>query len=164
MSSKIPTTDAKTYNAMIGRTTLRGILMTESRFDMKPQALAITHTNLKREVRSHVDEVVVTPEGVLHGFIRFEMSSRQKRQRMIHVSAKYFVSYLVEGGCAQDTAELFIDRVGRLAAYPYFRALTASLVAQAGAQIPPLPIVSFQPRNVDFAKDSGPALSPPPAD
>lgn len=156
MSKKAPGTDAKAYNAMIGRTILRGIWMTGSRFDMKPQALEEGEIPLRHEIRSHVDEVVLEDGGIFYGFIGFEVVSRQKRQRVIHVTAKYFVSYEVAGGCDQATAELFITRVGRLAAYPYFRALAASLVAQAGAQIPPLPIMSFQPRNVEYAKDPSP--------
>lgn len=145
--------DAKAYNLVTGRTTLHGIWMMESRFDMKPQALdagdALRHT-----VRTNVDEVVIDAEGELFGFIRFEASSRQGRQRVIHVAAKYFVSYHVAGSCEQALAELFIDRVGRLAAYPYFRALAASLVAQAGVHIPPLPVMSFLPRHIDFARDA----------
>ncbi len=152
--SKSPTQsiDPKVYNAVIARTTLRGIWMTESRFDMKPQALENADVPLKHTVRSQVEEVVNGADGVLFGFLRFEATARNKRQRAIHVTAKYFVSYAVEGGCDEMSAKLFIERVGRLAAYPYFRALVSSLVAQAGAQVPPLPIVSFQPRSVDYAR------------
>lgn len=145
--------DAQAYNLVTGRTTLVGIWMTESRFDMKPQAIDPIEP-LRHEVRSEVEEVIIDGEGALHGFIRFAASSRLKRQRVIHVTGKYFVSYHVDGGCEQTLAELFIDRVGRLAAYPYFRALTASLVAQAGTSIPSLPIMSFLPRNISFASDA----------
>lgn len=154
MSRTIATADDKAYNGMTGRTTLRGIWVTESRFDMKPQALDIGDSPLKYEIRTNVDEVVIDEEGVMYGFIRFEVAARQKRQRVIHVSAKYVASYVVQGGCTQQQGDLFMERVGRLAAYPYFRALSASLVAQAGANLPPLPMMSFAPRNIDFAGDA----------
>lgn len=144
--------DAQAYNLVTGRTTLNGIWMTESRFDLKPEAIDPVEP-MRHDVRTEVNEVILDGEGALYGFIRFSASSRLKRQRVIHVSAKYFVSYYVDGGCEQSLAELFIDRVGRLAAYPYFRALTASLVAQAGVNIPALPIMSFLPRNISFASD-----------
>ena len=139
---------------MVGRTTLRGIWMTESKLDVKPQALGRSDLALKHDLRVEVDEAEVDEDGALFGLIQFEASARLKRQRLIKVTAKYFVSYQVSGGCDQDTADMFLDRVARLAAYPYFRALVGSLLAQSGAQMPPLPIMSFQPRNIYYALDS----------
>jgi hypothetical protein len=156
MAESAPKPDAATYNAIIGRATLRGIWMTESRFDMKPQALSMGD-EMKHDIRSQsADAVVEAESGIVYGFIRFEASSRHKRQRLVNVSAQYFLSYHVDGGCEQDLANLFIERVGRLAAYPYFRALAASLASQAGVQLPPLPIMSFQPRSVEYARDGEP--------
>lgn len=156
MSDAKPPVDAKIYNALTGRAALRGIWMIESRFDMAPQALDADDRSLTHTVRSTDAEVAVDKDGVITGFVRFEAISRYKRRRVINVSARYFVSYHVEGGCEQGMAELFIDRVGKLAAYPYFRALVGSLVAQAGAQVPTLPILSFQPRNIRYAVGSDP--------
>lgn len=125
----------------------------ESKFDMKPQALDADPAVMRHDIRSSVDEVVVNAEGSIYGFIHFHAFSRRKRVRVLQVNAKYFVSYHVDGGCDQAKADLFIERVGRLAAYPYFRALVASLVGQAGAQVPALPVMSFQPRSVDYASE-----------
>ena len=140
--------DSEVYDALAERATLRGIWMTESRFDMSPQAVEFETGPLTHSLRQHPIEAAVEPSGVIHGFIRFEAVSRRERRRVIHVIARYFVSYRVEGGCDQDLAELFVDRVGKLAAYPYFRALVGSLTAQAGVQVPALPILSFRPRNI----------------
>ena len=148
-----PPIDAKVYNALTGRATLRGIWMTESRFDMSPQALDPDDGPLNHTLRPHDVEVTVEEGGVIKGFVRFEAISRRRRKRVVHVGARYFVSYHVEGECDQHMAELFMDRVGKLAAYPYFRALVASLVGQAGAQVPTLPIMSFLPRNIRYASD-----------
>lgn len=152
MTAKDDAPDAKAYNAVIGRALLRGIWLMESRFDMKPQALDGDAPELRYDVRTPEAEAVLEPSGALYGFIEFSASARRKRQRILHVHARYFVSYHVEGGCEQDIAELFVQRVGRLAAYPYFRALAASLSGQAGVAMPPLPIISFQPRSVGYAK------------
>lgn len=149
--------DAKVYNALTGRATLRGIWMTESRFDMSPQALDFEEAPLSHSLRTHDVEVTLEDERVIYGFVRFDAVSRRKRRRVINVSARYFVSYLVEGGCDQAMAELFMDRVGKLAAYPYFRALVASLTGQAGTQVPTLPIMTFQPRNIRYAGEGGAA-------
>lgn len=102
----------------------------------------------------HPSDPVFGEEGFLYGLIKFEASARLKRQRLIKISAKYFLSYHVAGGCDQASADLFLDRVGRLAADPYFRALVGNLGAQAGAQLPVLPILSFQPRGIHYAIQS----------
>jgi uncharacterized protein YndB with AHSA1/START domain len=158
MSADTAAIDAKVYNAAVGRATLRGIWMMESRFDLSPQALEVEpDVALAHTMRVHEAEVTVDADATVRGFIRFEAASRRRRRRVLHVSARYFVSYRVEGGCDQRLAEMFMDRVGKLAAYPYFRALVASLAAQAGAQVPTLPILSFRPRSIRYADDDGPA-------
>lgn len=158
MPAQAEAVDAKVYNAAVGNATLRGIWMTESRFDLNPQALETEpDVPLSHTLRTHKPEVSVDQDGTIRGFVRFEAASRRRRKRVLHVSAKYFISYRVEGGCDQRMAELFMDRVGKLAAYPYFRALVASLAAQAGAQVPTLPILSFKPRNIRYADDEGPS-------
>lgn len=145
--------DAQVYNALTGRATLRGIYLTEARFDMTPQALELDDGSLSHTIRPSDIEVTVEDDGVISGIVRFEAISRRKRRRVIYVSARYFVSYHVEGGCDHAMAALFLDRVGKLAAYPYFRALVGSLVAQAGTTVPALPILTFQPRSVQYAAD-----------
>jgi hypothetical protein len=153
MSKPASFQEANNYNAMVRRTTLRGLWLTESKFEMKPEALDPDSLAMRHDVRTSVVEVVIDENGLIYGFIQFSAFSRRKRQRVLQVSAKYFASYHVDGGCDQSSAHLFVERVGRLAAYPYFRALVASLVGQAGAQIPPLPVMSFQPRSVDYASE-----------
>lgn len=141
------------YNQAIGRTTLRGIWMTSCQFDVKPEAVGRSDLALKRAMKVQVDEAVILEDGRMYGFISYEASSRLQRQKLIKVQAKYFVSYHCQGGCDQATADMFMDRVGRLAAYPYFRSLAATLTSQAGVHSPPLPMLSFQPRMVDYAVD-----------
>ena len=152
-AKKGETVDAQVYNALIGRATQRGIYLTETRIDMTPQALELDDGGLNHTIRPSDIEVTIETDGVISGIVRFEAISRRKRRRVIYVSARYFVSYHVEGGCDQAMAELFLDRVGKLAAYPYFRALVGSLVAQAGTRVPALPILTFQPRSVQYAAD-----------
>ncbi len=139
--------DTKVYDALISGARLLGIWMTESRFDMNPQALD-AGALMSHSLRTLPAEVTVEPGGTISGFIRFEAVSRHKRRRVIHATARYFVSYRIGDALDEATARLFVDRVGRLAAYPYFRALVSSLVAQAGAQVPTLPILTVSPHHV----------------
>lgn len=145
--------DATAFNSVTGRTVLRGIRLTDTRFDMKPDAL-VTDGVWQNAMRGESIETFSEPDtGRLYGIFLFEVVCRQRRKRVLSVTAHYVVSYQVAGPFDEEIGALFVERVGRVAAYPYFRALVANLVSQAGMQMPPLPIISAAPRNVTSAKD-----------
>jgi hypothetical protein len=144
--------DADAYNSVVGRTELRGIRLTESRFELKPDALQIDPSSWRYAMSNAIVEAFVDEEnGALHGFLQYEAIVRHRRKRILFASARYMVSYEVDGECPPELGALFIERVGRIAAYPYFRGLVASLVAQAGIVMPPLPVISFAPRSLASA-------------
>lgn len=146
--------DAAAYNSVVGRTVLRSIRLTDIKFDMKPDALSVDQANWRNSIREEAIEAFLDPEnGRLYGIFVFEFVARYRRKRLLSATAHYLVSYRVEGPCDPEVGALFAERVGRVAAYPYFRALVSSLVSQAGLQMPPLPIISAAPRNVNSAKD-----------
>jgi hypothetical protein len=146
--------DAEAYNGVVGRALLRGIRLTESRFDMKPDALELDAKTWRKDIRGEVEEVFVDAEsGRLAGTFLFEVVCRHRRKRLLSASARYLVSYQVAGPFDQDSAQLFVERVGRVVAYPYFRALVASLTSQAAVEMPPLPIISLAPRTVASGAD-----------
>lgn len=146
--------DAQVYNAMVGRTTLTNIRLTDTRFEMKADALGSDPLEWRKEVRRQPTDVYVDSEtGRLFGSFRFELICREKRKRVFSCSAIYLLSYRVQGGCEQDIGQLFIERVGPVVLYPYFRATVAHLASQAAVQLPPLPLVSIAPRSVKSAAE-----------
>lgn len=146
--------DAQTYNALVGRATLTNIRLTESKFDIKPEALGTDPDTWRKEVRAEPVEVFADPEtGRLFGSFLFELVCRHRRKRVLSCSARYLVSYRVHGGCEAEIGELFVERVGKVVIYPYFRATVAQLTAQSAVQMPPLPIISLAPRNVKSAAE-----------
>lgn len=146
--------DARSYNAVVGRTEIRGIRLLESRFEIKPEALEVDPSAWRKTVNFEVGEVVVTQEtGKLYGVLQYEVICRHGRKRILGATARYLVSYHVHGGCSQADGEVFVERVGRVAVYPYFRSLIATLVADAGVQMPPLPVISLAPRPLASAAE-----------
>lgn len=146
--------DPAAYNSVVGRTVLRGIRLTETRFDIKPEALELDPSTWRNSISGEAVEVFTDPEiGKLYGIFLFEVVCRHRRKRLLSTSARYLVSYQVTGDFDPEIGELFVERVGRVVAYPYFRAVVASLVSQAGIQMPPLPIISLAPRSVASARD-----------
>lgn len=145
--------DSSQYNELVGRTVLRAIRVIESRFDMKPEALGIESSAWRNSISQEVMSAFVEEgSSSFYGFIRFEMVARHRRKRVLSASARYLVSYQVAGDCDEKLAELFVARVGRVAAYPYFRVLVATLVSQAGVIMQPLPMISLAPRSLGSAQ------------
>ena len=113
------------YNNVVSRTVIRGIRMTECRFDMKPEALEVDPSIWFYSVRGELAEVFPDVEtGKLYGTFVFEVVCRHRRKRLLVASARYLVSYAVQGAFEPDVGALFVERVGRVAAYPYFGRLS----------------------------------------
>jgi hypothetical protein len=154
--------DPQTYNSIVARAHLRSIRMTASHFDMKPEALDLDPDAWRNNVSVSVLERFLEAEsGSLFGIFGFEVVCRQGRKRVLSASATYLVSYRVEGECNQAACELFVERVGKIATYPYFRSLVSSLTSQAGLVMRPLPVLSFAPRSIESAAnlEQSPGLS-----
>jgi len=142
------------YNDFVGRTVLRSIRLIDSRFEMKPEALGTPTSAWRNSLSQQPGDAFIDEEsGVFYGFIRFEMIARHRRKRIVTALAQYMVSYQVTGTCEQVLADMFVERVGRIAAYPYYRALVATLVSQAGIVMHPLPMISVAPRSLASARD-----------
>lgn len=154
MARDANTVDAATYNALVGRATLTNIRLTEAKFDIKPEALATQPDAWRKDVRAEPVEVFADAEtGRLYGSFLFELTCRHRRKNVMTCSARYLVSYRVHGGCEPEIGELFVERVGKVVVYPYFRATVAQLTAQSAVQMPPLPIISLAPRSVKSAAE-----------
>lgn len=145
---------ASQYNDFVGRTVLRSIRLIESRFEMKPEALGIPTSAWRNSLSQQPGDAFIDEEsGIFNGFIRFEMIARHRRKRIVTALAQYMVSYQVTGACDQALADMFVERVGRIASYPYYRVLVATLVSQAGIVMQPLPMISVAPRSLASARD-----------
>ncbi len=144
--------DAGSYNAVVGRTEMRGIRLLNSRFEIKPDALEVEPSAWRKVVNFDLGEIVVAEDtGRLYGVLHYEVICRHGRKRLLSANASYLVTYHVNGQCSQADGEVFIGRVGRVAVYPYFRSLVATLVANAGLQMSPLPVISLAPRPLSSA-------------
>jgi len=143
--------DAATYNHVVNRTNLRSIRLLESRFEIKPEALEVDPSEWRKAVEFELGEVIITETGGLYAVLHFQIICRHGRKRVLHASCRYLAHYKVDGEFSREDGETFMERVARVAVYPYFRSLIASLVAEAGLQMPPLPILSLQPRTLGSA-------------
>jgi preprotein translocase subunit SecB len=145
--------DAKAYNSLVGRATLRSIRLTSSRLDLRANALEVPSQHWKRRLNENIETFVDLEASRLYGMFVFEVVCRHGRQKMLTVSGTYLVSFSVDGHADEVAGQLFVERVGRVAVYPYFRSLVSGLITETGITLPPLPIISAAPRTIKSALD-----------
>lgn len=144
--------NATVYNNLVARAHLRTIRLTASRFDLKPEALGLDPDSWRNGISAALAHSFYEPEsGSLYGIFSFDVICRQGRKRVLSISSTYLTNYRVEGDCDGEACELFLERVGKIATYPYFRTHVATLTSQAGLLMPPLPIMGVAPRSVEGA-------------
>lgn len=91
---------------------------------------------------------------MLAGTFRFNIGAKSGRKTVLKSVADYLVAYEFSEAVDEVAARAFCSRIGLYAAYPYYRALVASLSASANLNLPTLPMIATR----------GVKLPEPPAD
>jgi hypothetical protein len=130
------------YNLVARRASLESINLLNSRFDVLMESFAAQNAwklNYGRKVLScHYSEEDLSVAGIFQYFV----TAKHGRKRALHCVADYAVFYEVPANSTEEAAKGYCHNVGTFAAYPYFRALFAQLVAGAGLSLPPLPAIA----------------------
>ena len=87
-----------------------------------------------------------TEAGTAVGLFEFwvEAKGRESKETLLRFDCSYVVGY---GGLdlsseeLEAAAKLFVNRVGKFAVYPYVRGMLSRLSAEAGVDLPPLPVL-----------------------
>jgi hypothetical protein len=139
--------DPAEYNRLVAHAKVQTIRLINTRYDMKPAALSGTREDWDYSVSyrlldSHCDNDAHT----LTGTWEYTATCVQGKRKLLTVIAKYLVGYRLSDVCDPEAGLHFLERVGKFAAYPYFRSTFATLTQQSGIELHPLPIISEQPR------------------
>jgi hypothetical protein len=143
---------ATRYNAVVAAATLAAVLLTELEFKHEP----VADTTAKRDLHFGGEIVAVTFEpatGTATGMFQWWVEARHGAAVSLRLTAKYVVQYAGLVGQDEDAAKAFVAKVGRFASYPYFRALASQINWEAGANLPPMPVL----------RESSPLPAPAPA-
>ena len=130
------------YDAVATTANLEGISLFLTKFDFNPECLGDQgqwKLNVGRKILScrfsEEDRSVI-------GIFEYFVTAKSGRKRAMHCVAHYGVFYQTPEGATEEAAKGFCRNVGTFAAYPYFRALFAQLVAGTGLTLPPLPVIA----------------------
>lgn len=144
-SQETATFSKEEYAAVVGKATLRHILLIESHFYVAPDMYAATtrHFNVElKEMRLGVDDATGNADGRYHWVIT---GHDEKGSELTRIEAVFLSGYADLKECARPAVEHFLTKIGQFAAFPYLRSFVASLNGFSGANIPTLPVLREQP-------------------
>lgn len=142
--------DAEKYNRLVSHATIRDIRLVGSKFDLKPEAVEANDRVWSFSLSDQLDDWTCDNEKeTLSGLYSYTASCMEGRRKLISVTGRYLSTYNLSDLCDEEAGRRFLARVGRFSAYPYFRAMFATLTQQSGVMLPPLPVISDGPRWVN---------------
>jgi hypothetical protein len=144
--------DPRDYNQVVAQARLIAVRLISSKLQVNPTAFADEGAKTKYLIDYILIDKNYDPvAGRLVGIFNFKYYIKHGRSKSVEVVADYVIDYGVSAPCDEEAAILFVRRLGPFAAYPYFRALHAMLMGQAGLVAPPLPVLAEAPRSIDRA-------------
>jgi hypothetical protein len=130
------------YNAVTTGARLEGINLLYNSFTIDPDCLVSQRQwkwSYGRKVLScHYSE----EEQTVAAIFQYHVIAKHGRKKALKCVADYGVFYHTPDDATQEAAVGFCHNVGTFAAYPYFRALFAQLVSEAGISVSPLPSIA----------------------
>lgn len=139
--------DPEQYNRLVAHATLRDIRLIGSKFDVQPDAIETIQQKWRFRVSHELDDWSCDNDrGALSGSYVYTASCVLGRRKLLTVVGRYLSTYRLSDVCDEEAGRQFLERIGRFSAYPYFRSMFATLTQQSGIMLPPLPIISDQPR------------------
>jgi len=129
---------SKLYNDVVAAAELLALNLIRVEFTVAPEYF----TTAARELAYGCDDISVEISGeVATGVFGWTLSVHADEKSLLSCRADYAVTYQVAKACDEHAVKGFVERVGKFASYPYFRAQAASLNWSAAVNLPVLPIL-----------------------
>lgn len=143
--------DPNAYNNLVKQAQLASISLVKNKFEVVPEyfdgddrdgsepknAFSFDHEWKGTAYHSN--------NGLVSGVIIWSLSVKQGEKTVLGIQCHYLVIYDNLKDQDSATATFFLERVGHIATYPYFRSLVSQLSWESGANLPLLPVISQQP-------------------
>ena len=149
-----PKLDPEAYNYVATKSALISIQLVSSHFEVNPDFFK-KNDKIKIELHHGISDInFYGKTEMVAGFFRYEVVAKVARKHVLTARADFLAIYDVPPGSAENEAKAFCARVGLFAAYPYFRALFAHLIAAGNVELPILPVLSADPLRRPKGKQS----------
>ena len=132
----------KQYNAVVASARLARLSLVTNEFRIFPE---FASTDEKDRTLSYGGDLVECTfdetTGTVSGLLSWWVEARNGKKVTLRCASQYGIQYDGLTGHNADAARVFLERVGRFATYPYFRALTAQMSWESSAGLPPMPVL-----------------------
>ena len=134
------------YNKLVNNARLLTMILENVDFKIQPEALSADKSEMKRTIVPKT-EIMSTglEDGTCVANIIWEVSFKLRNKTVVRCSASYIISYGGVADCSADGVTVFLENVGKVATYAYFRALYSQLDWSANLGSQPLPVIQFLP-------------------
>lgn len=134
---------AAEYNEVVDAAHLLDVKMIESEFNIRAAYFAEEKENIRFVYGCDAGPQHYSMEnGRLIGTFHLEAGAKHSRKFLLRAKATYVIAFAVEGKPSMEGALAYLARVGSFGCWPYFRSHFATLCGAAGADAPPLPIMT----------------------
>lgn len=138
-----PSIPADDYNAVVNSAHLLDVKMISSEFSIKAPFFSEDRDDIRFVYGCELGAQHFNLEdGRLIGTFFVEAGAKKSRKFLLKAKATYLIAFAIEGAPTEESALAYLKRVGSFGCWPYFRSHFATLCASAGAEAPPLPIMT----------------------
>jgi hypothetical protein len=136
----------KEYNFVATNSSLLAVQLVHSSFRIRP-----SYFTQGKKAKLDLDDQIMScnyeeQSGIGNTIVHFVIKSHRGKVELYYFGAEFLVIYRVPDGSNRGAAEAFCSNVGRMASYPYFRAIAAHVSSLANAELPVLPVLSMPGR------------------
>lgn len=124
---------------------LRDIKLLGSEYSIKPEIFEVLEDleNMNHGFSGECTQLFFDEEaGVAMGHFRWSAEVKSGRKKVLKLQTDYLVAYTGLADCDEGHVRFFLEKIGRFATYPYFRALFSHHSSESGLMLPPLPTLS----------------------
>lgn len=149
-----PKINPESYNSLVRGAKLVTIQLVESKFKVIPEYFSKSdNQNKKRGFHCDLENISLSPgEGIFFANFVWHTYVKDGKKNLLELDCDYLCVYAAEelapGSVAvleKRNVDLFLERVGKVATYPYFRAMASQYSWAANADLPMLPVLKSFP-------------------
>jgi hypothetical protein len=150
------------YNKLVASARLLALILEKVDFKIQPSALSAEKSEFKRRLFPKT-KIMSTglDDGTCMANIIWEVDIKIKNKNVVKCIASYIISYQGVKDCSAEGVTVFLENVGKVATYAYFRALYSQLDWAASLNSEPLPVIQFLPNFRMSSENAGAAPEGP---
>lgn len=140
--------DVQEYNNLVHEAELTDIRLVDLKFNAKPAYFAALRGEneggkaLVRAFDGKMSDIFYDKElSTLGGQFDWVTEVKVGGKKLLKVEARYLVVYGNVPSAPEKTRERYIQRVGKFATYPYYRALVSQISWESKTELPVMPVL-----------------------